>query len=114
MKKQDIILIILGIILLISLVLSLFNYYKFSGGEWFCVANQCIEYSKGDDLVKNICSLQNGKMVCDFVLNDQRYKVDLDELDISTLENIKDVQIFESGCKEWKCSTQIYVKGGTE
>lgn len=117
--KKTIALIVFGVLLLGSVIFSVSAFYKYKtftdGGEWYCIANKCTDYySNADNLIKNICEVKEGKMVCEFELKGENYKVSLDELDINSLLNIKDYQTFRDGCSQWKCSTQLFLKGGGE
>jgi len=109
-RKDKTIRIIVGILFIIIISLSassVYAYLRFNqfieGGEWTCIAEECVEYVTGDEWVKEFCYEENEVQVCKFIYQEEEYKMLLSQLNISKM----------GGCKTYKCSTKVYLKGGT-
>jgi len=84
----------------ISMLISLYLYFQFNGGEWTCIAEQCVEYAEGDDWVKQNCALQGSEMICEFTLQGQNFRVPLSGVNVSNMIS----------CNVYECTSEVLVR----
>ena len=99
MKKKWIIY-VAGVVLLLSIVMSIYNYYNFSGGEWSCIAQRCTEFSNNDEWVNDNCNYIDNDMICEFRFNNQDYRLPLSKINKEQMVS----------CRQYECAVEVYVK----
>jgi hypothetical protein len=87
----------------VSLVLASYGFAKTVGGEWKCIAQDCVEWATGDEWVEQNCKYLEGDHVCDFMYEGKPYRVPLKDINVSRMVS----------CKQYECSTRVLMKGGT-
>jgi len=101
-KKKDILVYLLGILLFITVCLSIFNFVKMYGWDEVCIAQQCTEWAYGEEWIKDNCHLdENNKYdYCNVVIEGKSYKVALEDINIEQARS----------CRESECFTTVMVK----
>jgi hypothetical protein len=106
LRKKAVVGVVLGLIIIVSLialVLAFKTHKSLGDGEWVCIAEECVEWAYGNDWVKENCAPfgENKTMRCDITVDGKAY---LAPLSVINLSNVK-------SCKEYKCVTEIMIKG---
>jgi hypothetical protein len=91
---------VLGVILVVLLILSAYNYFTIKDGEWACIAQRCTEFAKGDEWVNSNCQITSGEPLCKFTYNNQEYELPLSEINVEQM----------TSCKQYECAVEVYVK----
>lgn len=92
--------IIVGLLVLAGFAMATSNFIKLRDSEWTCIAQECSEFARGDDWVKQNCDLQGKEMICEFQYEGQYLRVPL-----SGIENLSNMV----SCAQYECASQVLI-----
>ncbi len=71
------------------------------GGQWTCIAKECVKYVQGDEWVLTFCSLENDSATCKISIDGQQIDIPLNKINRSSVKS----------CSKYECATEVFIRG---
>lgn len=120
MKRENVVLVVLMVLVVVSLVAVAFAYERISlvdsktevfydvlsGGRWECIAKNCSVWMTEEEWIVKNCRLNSEKdgMVCSIKYETNLYDVPLSSLNTSSIRS----------CSVYTCLTEVYIRNSLE